>query len=49
MEERNIPFIAHESQMSRLERIQTRIWVLALILIGLLVGSNALWIIHFIK
>ena len=40
----NIPFIAHESVVATLERTIKRLWILALALIFLLVGTNALWI-----
>lgn len=47
MEEKKISFLAHESSLSRLERIQKRLWIVALMLILLLVGSNTAWIVHF--
>lgn len=43
-EAENIPFIAHESIVATLERTIKRLWILALALIFLLVGTNALWI-----
>lgn len=43
-EAESIPFIAHESIVATLERTIKRLWVLALALIFLLVGTNALWI-----
>lgn len=43
-EAENIPFIAHESVVATLERTIKRLWILALALIFLLVGTNALWI-----
>ena len=49
-EAESIPFIAHESVVATLERTIKRLWILALALIFLLVGTNALWIwyeIHF--
>lgn len=39
-----IDYIVHESQMARMERIIKRLWILAIILIVLLFGSNAAWI-----
>ena len=42
----NIPYIAHESGMARMERIIRRLWILCIILIVLLVGSNAAWLIY---
>ena len=44
MEERNVPYIAHESMMARMERTIRRLWVLSLVLVVLLVGSNVAWL-----
>lgn len=41
-----IPFIAYESGMARLERTIKRLWILAIILVILLVGSNVAWIYY---
>ena len=41
-----VPFIAHESAMARMERIIKRLWILIIILVVLLVGSNVAWIIY---
>lgn len=38
-----IPYLVHESDMARQERTIKRLWVLCIILILLLVGSNAFW------
>ena len=40
---KDVPYIAHESAVARLERIIKRLWVLAIVLIVLLAASNA-WI-----
>ena len=39
-----VPFIAHEGMMSRAERTAKRLWITILLLIVLLVGTNAGWI-----
>lgn len=39
-----VPYIVHESAMSRMERTIKRLWVLLIVLVAVLVGSNALWI-----
>jgi len=45
MEERN--FLAwHEGDMARMERTNKRLWVIILVLIGALVGSNLAWVIY---
>lgn len=41
-----IPYIAYESGMARLERTIQRLWILLIILIVLLVGSNIGWLIY---
>ena len=39
-----VPFIVHEGMMARAERTAKRLWITILLLIVLLVGSNAGWI-----
>ena len=41
---KDVPYIAHDSAVARLERVIKRLWVLALVLIVLLAASNAAWI-----
>lgn len=41
-----IPFIAHEAEMERADRQLKRMWIALILLIVLLVSSNALWIWH---
>ena len=41
---KDVPYIAHESAVARLERVIKRLWVLVLVLIILLAASNAAWI-----
>ena len=41
---KDVPYIAHESAVARLERVIKRMWVLVLSLIILLFASNAAWI-----
>lgn len=40
----SIPYIVHESAMTRAERTAKRLWITILVLIFLLVGSNCVWI-----
>ena len=44
MEQQNIPYFAHEGRMARMERTIKRLWVLCIVLIILLAGSNAAWL-----
>lgn len=41
-----IPYFVHEGETSRLERIIRRLWVLLILLVVLLVGSNVAWVIY---
>ena len=41
---KDVPYIAHEGAVARLERVIKRMWVLVLALIILLCASNAAWI-----
>lgn len=40
----SIPYIVHEGNMARLERTIKRLWILCILLVLMLVGSNAAWI-----
>ena len=42
----NVPYIVHESDMARLERTIKRLWIICILLILLLVGTNIAWIIY---
>lgn len=46
MEDKQIPFIAHEQMMVRMERTNHRLWILCIFLIICLVASNLAWIIY---
>lgn len=39
-----VPYIVHEGDMARLERANRRLWILSIMLVLLLVGTNAGWI-----
>ena len=45
-ETRDVSYIVFESAMSRAERTIKRLWILAIILIALLFGTNAAWIYY---
>ena len=40
----NVPYLVHESEMARAERTIKRLWITTLILIFMLVCTNAAWI-----
>lgn len=41
-----IPYYAHEGEMNRAERANKRLWIIIIILIVALIGTNAGWIIY---
>ena len=41
-----IPYVAYESALNRLERANKRIWIALIILIVALVGTNAGWVYY---
>lgn len=41
---KDVPYIVHESIMARMERMIKRLWILCIILILLLAGTNGAWI-----
>ena len=45
-EKMSIPYAVHEATVTRLERINARLWVVILILIFALIASNIAWIIY---
>lgn len=45
-EDRTVPYIVHEGILARFERINRRLWVLVVLLIALLVGSNIAWLVY---
>ena len=47
MEHKNdVPFIVHEGITTKLERTIEKLWILCIILILLLVGTNLAWIYY---
>ena len=44
MDDKMIPYIAHESEVARLERIIKRLWILCIIIFICLIGTNAFWL-----
>lgn len=43
---KDVPYIVHESIMARMERMIKRLWILCILLVLLLVGTNAAWIVY---
>lgn len=43
-ENATIPYFCHEGEMARAERTIKRLWILCIILVILLVGTNLAWI-----
>lgn len=44
--ERVISYYEHESQTARMERSNTRLWILCILLVIMLVVTNGLWIYY---
>ena len=42
----DIPYIVHESSLARMERQSKRLFILCIILIVSLIGTNAAWIVY---
>lgn len=45
-EEITIPYIVHEDDMARSERYNKRLWIVILVLVAALIGSNMAWIVY---
>ena len=41
-----VPYVVHESAMARSERHNKRLWIVILVFIGALIGTNLAWIIY---
>lgn len=41
--EKTIPYYAHEGVVARMERANRRLWILCIVLILLLAGTNGAW------
>lgn len=44
MDNKSVPYIAFECELARAERHIKRLWILCILLVVLLVGTNALWL-----
>ena len=42
----SVPYLVHEADMARQERTIKRLWILLILVIVLLVGSNCAWIYY---
>ena len=42
----NVPYIAHESSMARMERQIKRLWIALIVCIAMLFACNAGWLIY---
>ena len=45
MEDKSIPYFAHEGMMVRMERTNHRLWILSIVLIVCLIVSNLAWML----
>jgi len=46
MDNKDVPYMVHEGDMVRMERSSRRLWIIVLVLIVLLVGSNIAWLCY---
>ena len=46
MEEKNVSYLEFESSQARMERTNRRMWILCIILIASLIGTNAGWLYY---
>lgn len=46
MDQKMIPYFCHEGDMARMERTIKRLWILCILLIVLLVGTNFAWVYY---
>lgn len=46
MDDKMVPYIVYESALSRMERTIKRMWILCMILVAVIVGSNIAWIYY---
>lgn len=44
--ERDVPYVVHEGAMVRMERTIKKLWIIIIILIAALLGTNAAWIYY---
>lgn len=42
----NVPYIVHESQMARSERVIKRLWILCIVLFLAFAVSNGMWVVY---
>lgn len=41
-----VPYVVHEASQARSERHNKRLWIIILVMIGALIGTNLAWIIY---
>ena len=45
-EKKDVPYLVYEDTATRLERTIERLWILAIILVALLIGTNGAWLYY---
>ena len=43
---KDVPYLVHESAMARMERTVSRLWILCILLLLLLFGTNLAWTLY---
>ena len=46
MDERMVPYFSHEGDMFLMEKANKRLWIVVLVLIAVLLGTNGAWIYY---
>lgn len=46
MDDKTVPYIVYESAMSRMERTIKRLWILCMVLLAVIIGSNIAWLYY---
>lgn len=41
-----VPYVVHEAAQARSERHSKRLWIIILVMIGALIGTNLAWIVY---
>ena len=41
-----VPYIVHEGEMVRMERMNRRLWIVILVLIAVMIATNIAWFIY---
>lgn len=46
MKDKSVPYIVYESALARMERTIKKLWILCIILLAIIIGSNIAWLYY---